>query len=107
MIIIHIVDSDIWKKNKGSSQYFGDLLKSQGFVHCCLPGQVDDVLKNWFPWKEDITFLEIDTNELSSRLEFENLEGGEEKFPHIYGPINNKAIISWYPFEKKDNQGEY
>ena len=107
MIIIHIVDSETWKNNKGNSQYFGDSLSNQGFIHCCLPEQVDDVLKNWFPGREDLTILEIDTKELSSRLEFENLEGGEEKFPHIYGPINNKAIISWYPFGKKDDHGKY
>lgn len=100
MIIIHIADSGFWERNKDNSQYLGDTLKSQGFIHCCLPEQVDDVLKNWFPGREDLTFLEIETDDLSSRLEFENLEGGEEKFPHIYGPINREAIISWYPSGK-------
>ena len=100
MIILHIADSGTWEKNLDNSQYFGDTLKRQGFIHCCLPDQVDDVLKNWFPKRKDLTFLEIETDELTSRLEFENLEGGEEKFPHIYGPINREAIISWYPFGK-------
>ena len=100
MIIIHIVDSGSWEKNKDNSQYFGDSLESQGFIHCCLPEQVNDVLKNWFPGSEDLIFLKIDSDKLTSHLEFENLEGGEEKFPHIYGPINNEAIISWYPCEK-------
>ena len=100
MIIIHIIDFDTWEKNKDNFQYLGDTLKSQGFIHCCLPEQVDDVLKNWFPDREDLIFLEIDTDKLTAQLEFENLEGGAEKFPHIYGPINNEAIISWYPSGK-------
>jgi len=97
MIIIHIVDAGTWEKNKGKPQYFGDTLKSQGFIHCCLPEQVDEVLKNWFPGREDLIFLEIETDKLTAPLEFENLEGGEERFPHVYGPINNEAINSWYP----------
>lgn len=100
MIIIHIVNSVTWEKNKENSQYFGETLKSQGFIHCCLPKQVDDVLKNWFPKREDLIFLEIDADKLSSRLILENLEGGEERFPHVYGPINHNAIISWYPSKK-------
>jgi len=97
LIIIHIIDSVTWEKNKGNSHYLGDSLKSQGFIHCCLPEQVDEVLKNWFPGREDLIFLEIETDKLTAPLEFENLESGEERFPHVYGPINNEAINSWYP----------
>jgi len=100
MIIIHIVDFDTWDKNKGNSQYFGDTLKTQGFIHCCLPEQVDEVIKNWFPGREDLIFLEIDSDKVAARLEFENSDGGEEKFPHIYGPIEHDAIISRYPSRK-------
>ncbi len=100
MIIIHIVDSDKWEKSKHNTQYFGDILKTQGFIHCCFPEQVDDVLKIWFPEREDLVFLEIDSEKLSSHLEFENLDGGEEKFPHVYGPIDHDAIVSWYTFGK-------
>ena len=101
MRIIHIIDSDTWEKNQEQPQYFGDTLKSQGFIHCCFPVQVEAVLKKWFPGRDDMIFLEIESNELSSPVKFENLEGGEEKFPHIYGPINKEAIISWYSSEKK------
>jgi len=100
MIIIHIVDTLTWEKNKNNPQYYGDTLLSQGFIHCCLPEQMDEVLKNWFPEREDLIFLEIDTDKLSPPLVFENLEGGEEKFPHIYGSINHEAIISSNPSKK-------
>jgi len=100
MIIIHIIDSDTWIKNKDNSLYFGDTLKTQGFIHCCLPEQVDDVLENWFSERDDLIFLEIDSDKLAARLELENSDGGEEKFPHIYGPIEHDAIISWYPYTK-------
>lgn len=100
MKIFHIIDSSTWQKVKNKEQYFGDSLKTQGFIHCCLPSQVDFVLKLWFPNRDDLLLLEIDSTKLNSRLVFENLEGGEEKFPHIYGPINKNAIIAWYPSGK-------
>jgi uncharacterized protein (DUF952 family) len=100
MIIIHIIDVETWERVKDQPKYFGDTLKSQGFIHCCLPGQVDSVLQNWFPERDDLLFLELDSEKLLAKLVFENLEGGEEKFPHIYGPINRNAIIAWYPSNK-------
>ena len=97
MKIIHIVEAKSWQKVQGWSQYFRDSFKSQGFIHCCLPEQVGFVINTWFPGREDLLLLEINSEKLLARLVFENLEGGEEKFPHIYGPINNDAIITWYP----------
>lgn len=100
MKIIHIIDTESWQKNQDQTQYFGDSLKSQGFIHCCLPEQVDNVMKTWFPGRKDLLLLEIDSEKLTARLVFENLERGEEKFPHIYGPLNIDAVNRWYPFEK-------
>jgi uncharacterized protein (DUF952 family) len=97
MKIIHIIEDKTWQKVKNQLQYFGDTLNEQGFIHCCLPNQVPFVLKNWFPDRQDLLLLEIDTEKLESRLVFENLEGGEEMFPHIYGPLNKGAVIAWYP----------
>ncbi len=100
MRIIHIVEAKSWQKVQDQSQYFGDSYKSQGFIHCCLPEQVDFVINTWFPGREDLLLLEINSEKLLARLVFENLEGGEEKIPHIYGPINKDAIIAWYPSRK-------
>jgi uncharacterized protein (DUF952 family) len=100
MKIIHIIEASSWQIRNNQSEYFGDSLQTQGFIHCCLPTQVDFVVKTWFAGREDLVLLEIDSEKLTARLVFENLEGGEEKFPHIYGPINKDAIIGWYPSRK-------
>lgn len=100
MKIIHIVEVNSWQNYQNQPKYFGDSLKSLGFIHCCLPEQVISVINAWFPGRDDLLLLEIDSEKLKERLVFENLEGGEEKFPHIYGPINKDAIIAWYPIKK-------
>lgn len=53
-------------------------------------------MKQWFPDKLDMLALEIETDLLKSTVIHENLEGGEEKFPHIYGPVNREAVVKWH-----------
>jgi uncharacterized protein (DUF952 family)/flavin reductase (DIM6/NTAB) family NADH-FMN oxidoreductase RutF len=101
MKIIHLIEENIWLKAKDQPSYFGDSLKELGFIHCCLPEQVDSVMQKWFPNREDIFILEIDSNLLNAPLIFENVEDSNDKFPHIYGPINRNAIITWYPCVKR------
>jgi uncharacterized protein (DUF952 family) len=102
MKIIHMIEEKIWSEVKDQALYFGDSLKTSEFIHCCLPEQVDFVLQKWFPDREDIILLEIDSDLLDTPLAFENVEDSEEKFPHIYGPLNRNAVIAWYPCIKKD-----
>jgi uncharacterized protein (DUF952 family)/flavin reductase (DIM6/NTAB) family NADH-FMN oxidoreductase RutF len=101
MKIIHLIEENKWLEIKDKPLYFGDSLKESGFIHCCLPGQVDFVLRKWFPEREDILLLEIDSDLIDAPLAFENVEDSEEKFPHIYGPINRNAIKACYPCVKR------
>ena len=98
MKIYHIIEAESWQKKQSENRYIGDSLADQGFIHCCLPEQVDFVVEKWFPGKNDLLILEINSDKLISPLVFENLDGGEEKFPHIYGPINRDAIITSNPY---------
>jgi len=94
MHIFHITEQSTWRKAKHNTFYEGDTLSVDGFIHCCLFEQIEDVLINWFEGKHDIVILEIDPEKLLSPVKYENLEGGQEMFPHIYGPINLDAVIN-------------
>jgi uncharacterized protein (DUF952 family) len=94
MHIFHITDEKTWAESKKKSEYRGDSLAAEGFIHCCSFEQVAGVLKKWFEGKADLILLGIDVQLLRSPIIYENLEGGEELFPHIYGPINNDAVIN-------------
>lgn len=93
MIILHITDQTTWKTALENGEFIGDSLKTDGFIHCCLPEQTEQVLINWFSDAADLLLVVIDTDRLGSKLVFENLESGEEQFPHIYGPINLDAVV--------------
>ena len=94
MHIFHITEEKTWNAAKDSPEYKGDSLAGDGFIHCCTSGQIEGVLKKWFKGKENLILLKIDINFLLSPIKYENLEGGDELFPHIYGPINTAAVVS-------------
>lgn len=94
MNIFHIIEQSTWQEAKHNTFYEGDTLSVDGFIHCCLFEQIEDVLLNWFKGKHDVVILEIDPEILLSPVKYENLEGGLEMFPHVYGPINLDAVIN-------------
>ena len=42
--------------------------------------------------------LHIDPGRLDAEVRYENLEGGQQQFPHVYGPIPISAIVDVVPF---------
>ena len=93
MNIFHIVKNEDWVK-PSQLIYQSESLKTQGFIHCCTAVQIDEVLKQWFKGQTDLVLVEINPDLLKAELKFENLEGGQELFPHVYGPINLEAVIN-------------
>lgn len=41
-----------------------------------------------------LVLLEIDLARCPAEVRWENLEGGSELFPHLYGPVPAAAVIS-------------
>ncbi len=97
MHIFHITERSTWQKAKHGNLYEGDTLSVDGFIHCCLFEQIEGVLLNWFKGKRGLVILEIDPEILLSPIKYENINGGQETFPHVYGPINTSAVVNEKP----------
>ena len=52
-----------------------------------------------FRSQSGLVLLSIDTNRVIAPIVYENLEGGEQKFPHIYGELNLDAVVAVTQFE--------
>jgi uncharacterized protein (DUF952 family)/flavin reductase (DIM6/NTAB) family NADH-FMN oxidoreductase RutF len=92
MHIFHIIKREDWSGHP-QSDYQASSLKTQGFIHCCTETQIPGVVNQWFEGESDLLLMEIDPCLLQSKLIYENLEGGSELFPHVYGPVNSAAIV--------------
>jgi uncharacterized protein (DUF952 family) len=75
-------------------EYFPSSLASDGFIHCSYGSQVKAVADTYFCGRKDLALLEIDPTPLVSRVVDENLVGGKELYPHIYGSLSMSAVTS-------------
>jgi uncharacterized protein (DUF952 family) len=105
LVILHVATEAAWAKAIAVGTYAADSLATEGFIHCSDPRQVLWVANTRFRHRRDLVLLQIDVAKLDAGLRYENLEGGNELFPHVYGPLNISAIVRATPFLPNDEGG--
>lgn len=70
----------------------------EGFIHCSYAAQVVATANRIFRGTRDLVLLEIDPSALTCRVVDENLEGGRELYPHIYGELPMTAVVAVHAF---------
>jgi len=97
-IIFHITSQSEWEEAVQRGRYEARSLSTAGFIHCSDRHQVIRVANSIFRGTGGLVLLHIDAERLSSTVVYENLEGGAEVFPHVYGPIDLGAVRNITPF---------
>jgi uncharacterized protein (DUF952 family) len=77
----------------------------EGFIHCSYAHQVVAVANRIFRGRPDLVLLEIDPAALGCPVVDENLEGGSELFPHIYGRLKMTAVVRVHDFSCDSDGG--
>ena len=106
MNLYHITERSQWIKYDPETFYIPANYLADGFIHCSTIDQVLTVAEKYYADVPNLLLLKIDEKMVSAAIVFENLEGGEEKFPHIYGHLEKKAIVGIVAFEK-DSLGNF
>ncbi|MEB3230325.1 MAG: DUF952 domain-containing protein [Leptolyngbyaceae bacterium] len=78
--------------------YAPQAFDQEGFIHCSYIHQIIEVANRLFHHQTNLVILEIDTSQLDCKIVDENLEGGAELFPHIYGVLPFSAIVKIHDF---------
>ena len=102
-IIFHIACKTTWAHALAIGSYTADSLAIEGFIHCSTAQQVIATANRLFRGRRDLVLLCVDTNRLSPKIRYENLEGGTNLFPHVYGALNVDSIAAIYDFPPSDN----
>jgi uncharacterized protein (DUF952 family) len=95
--ILHITTAAAWADAQAHGAYTADSLSTEGFIHCSDPHQVMWVANQRFSGRTDLVILHIDPARLRAEVRYENLEGGTDLFPHVYGPIPREAVLEVVP----------
>lgn len=96
--IFHIAHDDDLSGKSADRDYVCQSLNSEGFIHGCHQSQLAGVVSRYYRDVDAVHLMIIDADRLEAALVLENTVGGDELFPHIYGPINASAIIDIVPF---------
>lgn len=96
--IFHIAKREVWAEGRAAGTYRPEMFASEGFIHCSTGEQVIGVANNRFREQSGLVLLAIDTNRIMHKIRYENLEGGSQLFPHIYGQLDPDAVITVYDF---------
>ena len=81
----------------------GKSLSEEGFIHCSFAAQVAAIANLLYPGRDDVVLLEIDTSRLQCPVRIENIDGGQDVYPHIYGPLPAAAVISVKSIPRRDD----
>lgn len=81
-----------------SGAYTPAAFPSEGFIHCSYAAQVVATANRLFRGRDDLVLLEIDRDALTCPVVDENLEGGRELYPHIYGTLPMTAVRAVHAF---------
>jgi uncharacterized protein (DUF952 family) len=91
--LFHITSEAEAVEARRTGEYVPQAFEAEGFIHCSYGHQVQGTLIRIFKGRTDLVVFEIDPAELPCRVIDENLEGGTELFPHIYGKLPMSAVV--------------
>lgn len=101
-----MVQRDEWTAAKLTGLYRPEAFDAEGFIHCSTPAQVIAVANRHYPGQSGLVLLYIDSDKVDAEIVYENLYGGQELFPHIYGALNVDAVTRVEDFEP-DPDGQF
>lgn len=102
--IYHLALRDEWEAAVMSGAHYrrstlGASLDEVGFVHCSFEHQVQRIADSVYLGRNDVLLLMIDPGRIRAEVRGENLEGGDDAFPHIYGPLPTEAVVRAEPVD--------
>ena len=96
--LFHITSAEEARDAIRAGIYAPRAFEAEGFIHCSYARQVCEVANRIFSGRSDLVLLEIDRSKLACEVIDENLEGGAQLFPHIYGRLPVGAVVKTHRF---------
>jgi uncharacterized protein (DUF952 family) len=97
-VVYHIARRTDWNAALAAGSYAAASVAVEGFIHCSTAQQVTATANRLFKGRDDLVLLSIDTAKVKADIRYENLEGGTNLFPHVYGALELDSICSVHDF---------
>ncbi|HEX7096191.1 MAG TPA: DUF952 domain-containing protein [Acidimicrobiales bacterium] len=90
--LYHLATRAEWDAAAGT--YAPGSFAREGFVHCSYAHQVAATAARYYAGRDDLVLLEIDPARLDAPVIEEPSPVTGERFPHVYGVIPCRAVVS-------------
>ncbi|MFD2572366.1 DUF952 domain-containing protein [Spirosoma soli] len=104
-LIYHVVPAADWSRYEGQANYEASSLLTEGFIHLSTKEQVDGVLSRYYQNIPNLLLLHVDADKLTHELKYE-VATNNDRFPHLYGPLNKDAIVQVEPINAKNTESQ-
>ena len=110
--VLHLADRAAWASAQATGQYSGSArgrsLAEVGYVHASTSAQLPAVMAAVYDGvpADDLVLLVVDLPAVAARaieVRWENLDGGTEPYPHLYGPIPVDSVVAALPLAPDDD----
>lgn len=106
--ILHMALPEDWEAARAAGEYRistrDTSLDEQGFIHCAYPRQIETVANAFYYDVAELVLLHIEPELLDAEVKVEpGVEGGDEEFPHVYGPIPTTAVLATTWWDRGDD----
>jgi len=102
-LIYKICPAALWRQAAAEGIFRGapvDL--ADGYIHFSTAQQVTETAAKHFAGQRDLLLIAVDADQLGSNLKWEPSRGGA-LFPHLYAPLDLKAVRSVAPLPLGDD----
>lgn len=100
-----IAGAQAWDAARRSGRFLGssDDVRD-GYIHLSAAHQVAGTLAKHFAGRRDLVLVEVDAEGLGTALRWEPARDSD-LFPHLYAPLDMRAVVSETPLELDDDGG--
>jgi uncharacterized protein (DUF952 family) len=116
-LILHITSRVEWQAAQARGDYRAPSLETEGFIHMSTSKQVLHVANAFYRGQNGLVLLVVDETRISlsgvegrSQVKWEAPAGPpapgisqDDKFPHVYGPLNLDAVVDVLDFNPDAN----
>jgi uncharacterized protein (DUF952 family) len=93
-MIYHLAEWLAWQACLHQDAYRCASLDAEGFIHCSTREQLTATANRYYQNRKDLVLLCLDESRLEVPLLYEKSASTGDVYPHVYGSISKKAIIS-------------
>ena len=97
-MILHCMKKITWETRKNKEYWGKRNVDAEGFIHCSTIEYFWRVAPNFTDVEEELVLICIDENKLEAEVRYEDGDNCGREYPHVYGMINNDAVMIVLPF---------